>query len=187
MQTVEHPRVGGRCCPFGAPGLSLQPPPGKKKGEEERREGGGRGEKTEGGGGREKQREREKDTFTKGSVPWLSSLSYSLDSFYATLVYWIQSQSMQSKFQGTEPTPSALLITRGHGNSFGLNAKYLLDGSYVFLPPNMMHLSADSPSSLQHACTTISFVSPGISWGGERAAVWERSPGGHGPWSNSSS
>ena len=105
--------MGSKCCPFGAPGLSLQPPPGKKKGKEERREGGGRGEKTEGGGGREKKREREKDTFTKGSIPWLSSFSYNLDSFYATLVYWIQSQSMQSKFQGTEPTPSALLISRG--------------------------------------------------------------------------
>lgn len=79
--------MGSKCCPFGAPGLSLQPPPGKKKGKEERREGGGRGEKTEGGGGREKKREREKDTFTKGSIPWLSSFSYNLDSFYATLVY----------------------------------------------------------------------------------------------------
>ena len=50
--------MGGRCCSFGAPGLSLQPPPGKKKGKEERREGRGRGEKIERGGGREKKRER---------------------------------------------------------------------------------------------------------------------------------
>ena len=79
--------MGGRCCSFGAPGLSLQPPPGKKKGKDERREGRGRGEKIERGGGREKKREREKDTFTKGSIPWLSSLSHNLDSFYATLFY----------------------------------------------------------------------------------------------------
>lgn len=171
--------MGGKCCPFGAPGLSLQPPPGKKKGKEERREGGGRGEKTEGGGGREKKRERERHfhqrIYTLAEQLFIQSRFLLCNpgllnpiSIYAIKV---------SRYRAYTISPPHIT---GHGNSFGLNAKYLLDGSYVFLPPNMMHLSGDSPSSLQHACTTISFVCPGISRGGERAAVWERSPGGHG-------
>ena len=47
------------------------------------REGGRRQREEEEG----KRRGKEKDTFTKGSIPWLSSFSYNLDSFYATLVY----------------------------------------------------------------------------------------------------
>ena len=111
--------MDGRCGPFSAPGLSLQPPPGKKKVKEERREGGvgeDRGRRRKG------KEEGKKDTFTKGSSPWLSSLSYNLDSFYPSpgLLNPISIYAIKGSRNRTYTT-SPPHIT-GHDNSFELNA-----------------------------------------------------------------